>query len=112
MKAENSRVAELREILIGSDRSKKKEPSILYDEENLIPRSVQYFKMIARHNALDKIIGHQESLSVSWPPGTRKRQRWYKPFRFTKQNRGARYWSAHPVMLPLIYWLKSCLNRV
>jgi len=72
MKAENSRVAELREILIGSDRSKKKEPSILYDEENPDYLAASNILNDSQANALDKILDTQDIAFVHGPPGTGK----------------------------------------
>src|SRR6478609_4931682 len=88
MKAEDNRVAELREILIGIDYSKKKEPSILYDETNPDYLAASSILNESQANALDKILDTQDVAFVHGPPGTGKTTTLVQAIRFTSKIEG------------------------
>ncbi|MEK6783347.1 MAG: IGHMBP2 family helicase [Bacteroidota bacterium] len=85
MKAEDNRVSELREILLGQEKSKKKEPSILYDESNADYLAASNVLNDSQANALDKILDTQDIAFIHGPPGTGKTTTLVQAIRLTSK---------------------------
>ena len=88
IKAEDNRVSELREILLGSEKSKKKEPSILYDESNADYLTASNLLNDSQANALDKILDTQDVAFIHGPPGTGKTTTLVQAIRLTSKIEG------------------------
>ena len=88
MKAEDNRVAELREILLGQEKSKKKEPSISYEESNPDYHAVSNHLNDSQANALDKILDTQDIAFIHGPPGTGKTTTLVQAIRLTSKIEG------------------------
>ena len=88
MKAEDNRIAELREILLGSEPSKKKEPSVLYDEANRDYLTASNLLNDSQANALDKILDTEDVAFIHGPPGTGKTTTIVQAIRLTSKLEG------------------------
>jgi len=88
MKAEDNRVSELREILLGQEKSKKKEPSVLYEESNPEYLTATNLLNDSQANALDKILDTQDIAFVHGPPGTGKTTTLVQAIRLTSKTEG------------------------
>ncbi len=88
MRAEDNRVAELREILLAGDFVKKKEPSFLYDESNADYLAASNLLNDSQANALDKILDTQDVAFIHGPPGTGKTTTIVQAIRLTSKKEG------------------------
>jgi ATP-dependent RNA/DNA helicase IGHMBP2 len=88
MKAEDNRISELREILLGQEKSKKKKPSILYEESNPDYLAASNLLNDSQAIALDKILDTQDIAFIHGPPGTGKTTTLVQAIRLTSKIEG------------------------
>ena len=88
MKAEDSRVAELRELLLGTEKSKKKEPSFLYNDSHTEYHAAANVLNDSQVKALDKILDTQDVAFIHGPPGTGKTTTLVQAIRLTSKIEG------------------------
>lgn len=88
MKAEDNRVAALREILLGTEKSKKREPSFLYDDSHAEYHAAANVLNDSQVKALDKILDTQDVAFIHGPPGTGKTTTLVQAIRLTSKIEG------------------------
>ena len=88
MKAEDNRVAELRELLLGTEKSKKREPSFLYNDSHTEYHEAANILNNSQVKALDKILDTQDVAFIHGPPGTGKTTTLVQAIRLTSKIEG------------------------